>query len=755
MPSGHDTHSSRSPIRALFIFLMVAIVTGYAIFAGRMWDEINDAARAEMALVARLLIQATNEVFNHDQSMLQILGQRMAELDAVTYPERGRPLIDQMRRINASIAGFGLARTDGQLVLISGVPPGVPLPNLIEQPESAKSFRAVMETGQMQTGRTYHMDVLQRWVIPIRVAIKDGDGVIVQVMAAGIDIDAESATWNALELPEYLEVRVMRPDGHWQFVKPLEDHLKHHVYDNEVEPGLFEAISARRGTSADAQFVYNDRLYRAAYFDKWNLYGVVSLPRSHLIVELATKLAIPSLLFVVFLVVGAVIYSLANREQKRYEAKLVRQATYDSLTKLPNRLLAMDRLQQAILRAQRSQQSLAVIFVDLDHFKRINDGFGHLVGDELLTQCAERLRTTTRVADTVARLGGDEFLVILQSLLRTDDAEIVLKKIHAALDSPFKIGQREIFAHCSMGVALYPTDGSDPADLLKAADTALYKAKDSGRKTHCYFSQELNEGAERRVELEAALRHALANDELYPLFQPQFDLVTGWCTGAEILLRWQSKTLGAVSPAEFIPVAEESGLIGPMGEFVLVQACELLGAVTDLAPKGFRIAVNVSARQLRDRAYIGNLGDILRKHGRDPQEFDIEITESTLVEDPDQLVALHEHGFRLAVDDFGTGFSSLSYLGKFPISILKIDQSFVRDIETDKQDALLTLAIINIGRTFELDIVAEGIETEGQLAFLRQAGCRFGQGFHLGLPMSRDELLTMFGRERAMRAINP
>ncbi len=741
-----------SPIKALFAFLMFAIVIGFILFSGRMWYEVTSSAQSELEFVNRMLMQNTNEVFNHHQSMLRILGERLLELDAGNFPERGRTLIDQMHRINPALAGFGLARNDGQLVLVSSVESGSELPNLLTQAESAKSFEAVLKTGQMQTGRTYYMKLLNRWVIPIRVAIKDNNGAIPLVMAAGIDIDAEVTTWNALYLPKDFEVRVLRSGGYWQFVKPLSDEDKATVYASKVESSFFDMIVSQNIGAGQVTFDYGGRIYLATYIEQWGMYSIVSLPRTYLIRNLISKLTIPTLLLAVFVIVGLVFYTIVSRAQRQYLTNLIKQATLDSLTSLPNRVLAMDRLEQAIEYASRSGQAVAVIYLDLDNFKRINDGFGHLIGDELLTLCGMRLKETIRSGDTVARLGGDEFLLILPSLINSDASDMILRKIHIQLDIPFVVGQREIFAHCSMGVALYPEDGAEPSDLLKAADTALYKAKDSGRRTHCFYSQQMNEEAERRVVLEAALRYALDKNELYPVYQLQIDMVDMRCTGAEVLMRWNSEELGVVMPDEFIPVAEETGLITDIGEFVLVNVCQTLALLQEHVSADFHMAINVSARQLREAEFLEKTKSVLREYNRQTSELVMEITESTLVDHPEQLIAIHELGIKLAIDDFGTGFSSLSYLSKYPIDILKIDRAFVRDIESDIQDANLASAIINMGSSLGLTIIAEGIETEGQMEFLKQSGCRYGQGFYISKPVPLDMFMTVLQQPGVQRA---
>ncbi|HID48346.1 MAG TPA: EAL domain-containing protein, partial [Chromatiales bacterium] len=415
---------------------------------------------------------------------------------------------------------------------------------------------------------------------------------------------------------------------------------------------------------------------------------------------------------------------------------------------LPNRLLAMDRLDQALELARRERRSLAIAYVDLDHFKRVNDSFGHLVGDALLKQVATRLRKVLRGGDTVARLGGDEFLLILPEIDSVDAAEMVVSRVQRLFEQPFLIDPREIYSAVSIGIAMYPADGGDVEQLLRAADTALYRAKDSGRKTHCFYSEEMNREAERHMQLEAAFRHALENDELYLVYQPQVDLPTGRWTGCEALLRWNNPQLGMVPPVEFIPVAEETGLIRAVGNFVLREACRDLVRLQSAMNSPFRMSINLSAWQIRQPDLPAVVGGLLKEYGLEPETMEMEVTESTMVESGTQLQSLRELGLRIALDDFGTGFCSLGYLQRFPVNTLKIDRSFIRNIDSDDGGARLVEAVVNLGTSLQLDIVAEGIEDSIQLEFLRQIGCPTGQGYFFSQPLRIETLLQHGGHSR-------
>lgn len=439
-------------------------------------------------------------------------------------------------------------------------------------------------------------------------------------------------------------------------------------------------------------------------------------------------------------------------ERKASQAQVERLAFYDPVTELPNRSLFSDRVDQAVAGARRSGERVAVLFMDLDRFKEINDSLGHEAGDRMLREVGERLRACVRPSDTVARLGGDEFGLLLTQLGASRDAAVVAEKVLRAFTRPFRIDAHEVFSSPSIGIAVFPADGTDCDTLLKNADAAMYQAKE-GRNMYRFFTPELNATAVRRLELEGAIRRGLERGEFQVHYQPQVDLVTESIVGVEALARWRHPQRGLVPPAEFIPLAEETGLIVPLGEFVLAQACRDARLWSErylLAP---RVAVNVSARQFWHGDILRAVGSALGTSGLDPSRLELELTESVLMKDAERTVAslreLKALGVGLAIDDFGTGYSSLSYLKRFSIDALKIDRSFVRDIADDPDDAAIVTAIIAMARRLRLRVIAEGVEDEGQKRFLLENGCREGQGFHFARPMPLEELLGYLDRHGA------
>jgi diguanylate cyclase (GGDEF)-like protein len=440
-------------------------------------------------------------------------------------------------------------------------------------------------------------------------------------------------------------------------------------------------------------------------------------------------------------------------ERKQAERRIAHMAQTDALTGLPNRTLLTDRIGQAIANAHRRGGTMAVLFLDLDRFKNVNDSLGHAVGDLLLKAVAARLAACLRDGDTVGRLGGDEFIISLPEVADATEVAGVAARILGELARPFRVAAHELHTDCSVGVALYPADGDTPELLLRNADTAMYQAKESGRANCQFFSEQMTERVRRRLATETSLRRAIEQSEFTLHYQPLLDLADGRLRGAEALVRWPRPGQGLVSPAEFIPIAEDTGLIVALSEWVLREACSQARAWQEQHP-GFRIAVNLSARQFRQKDLARTIERILADTGLPPALLELELTEGVLMQHAEStvhtLARLKEIGVRLAIDDFGTGYSSLSYLKRFPIHTLKIDRSFVRDLHTDPDDAAIVTAIIAMAHSLNLKVTAEGVETVEQATFLRSLACDLVQGYYYGRPMPAAEFASRLGSERGV-----
>ncbi|MEW6762795.1 MAG: EAL domain-containing protein [Pseudomonadota bacterium] len=440
------------------------------------------------------------------------------------------------------------------------------------------------------------------------------------------------------------------------------------------------------------------------------------------------------------------------QRQKQAEEALLRMANHDALTGLPNRVLMQDRLGQAIMHAHRTRRQVAVMFIDLDRFKHVNDSLGHDAGDQLIVEIARRLSSSLRESDTVSRQGGDEFVVVLPDLAGEDDAAKVARKLLDNLFQPMMLRGQEVFPSGSIGIAMYPRDGEDSTTLLKCADSAMYGSKGQGGNHYSFYTAEMGEQAYEHLRMEGALQRALQRQEFLLHYQPVVDIGSGVVTGVEALLRWQPLDREMVSPAEFIPLAEETGLIVPIGDWVLETAMrqQVAWREADLPP--VRISVNLSARQFLGQDVAQRVGVLLKETGCDPAFLTLEITESVLMENPvaatETMGRLAAMGVQLAIDDFGTGYSSLASLKRFPIHSLKIDRSFVMDLTQDADDAAIVNAVIALAHSMKLNVIAEGVETQEQLAFLQQHGCDQMQGYCFSRPVAPQGIEAML-REKA------
>lgn len=446
-------------------------------------------------------------------------------------------------------------------------------------------------------------------------------------------------------------------------------------------------------------------------------------------------------------VTGAVMVFHDVSVARALSLQISHQAEHDFLTDLPNRMLLNDRLTQAIGLARRHGKQLAVLFLDLDRFKHVNDSLGHVIGDKLLRSMAGRLVTCVRSSDTVSRQGGDEFVLVLSEIEHADDAAASAQKILTALMAPHDVAHHDLHVTASIGVSIYPDDGRDAETLIKCADTAMYHAKDSGRNNYQFFKPDMNARAVERQWIEAGLRRALARHEFVLHYQPKINLETGVMTGAEALIRWMHPDRGLIYPTQFVPIAEDCGLIVPIGQWVLREACVQARAWIDAGRRPMTMAVNISAVEFRDRNFLENVCAVLKDSRLEPRYLELELTESSLMQHAESttfvLQVLKGMGVQIAIDDFGTGYSSLSYLRQFPIDVLKVDQSFVHEISADPVGTSIVCAVISMGKNLGHRVIAEGVETREQLAFLQAQRCGEGQGYYFSRPVGVEQFAKL------------
>ena len=446
-------------------------------------------------------------------------------------------------------------------------------------------------------------------------------------------------------------------------------------------------------------------------------------------------------------VIGAVIVFHDVSAARAMSLQMTYSAQHDLVTNLPNRLLLNDRISQAIALAHRQHRPIAVIFLDLDRFKYINDSLGHATGDKLLQSVSKRLLASVRRSDTVSRQGGDEFVILLSEITYPEDAAASAKKILLSLSAPHSIGNQDLHIDGSIGISVYPDDGEDAETLIQNADTAMYHVKETGRNNFQFFKVDMNLKAVERQSLEGSLRRALEREEFLLHYQPKVNLDTGEITGVEALVRWQQPDRGLVPPSQFVPVAEDCGLILPIGRWVLREACRQARSWQDAGLPPLPIAVNVSAVEFRDKGFVQSVRTILAETGLEARYLELELTEGVLMDDAESTASVLQElkmmGVHLAVDDFGTGYSSLSYLRHFPIDVLKIDQSFVHQITADPDDSTIVSAIINMGKSLKHLVVAEGIETQLQRAYLQTQQCAQGQGYLFSRPLAAAQFAQL------------
>jgi diguanylate cyclase (GGDEF)-like protein len=455
----------------------------------------------------------------------------------------------------------------------------------------------------------------------------------------------------------------------------------------------------------------------------------------------------------------AIVLSLRILQQRRrMEQRVSHMAFHDELTSLPNRMMLSARLDQALSRHRRAGSQLAILFLDVDRFKVINDSLGHETGDALLRHIADRLRAHSREGDTIARMGGDEFVVLIENSGNLQDVSARAQRLVEELASPYMLGINDYHITVSIGISIFPADGRDATTLLKSADVAMYRAKDTGRNNYQFYSAAMNVHTVERLELESDLRHALERHEFILHYQPKVEVSTGLITGLEALLRWVHPRRGLMSPMEFIPLAEETGLIASIGEWVLATACAQTKAWQDQGFSKLDVAVNLSARQFADPMLFSKLASIIRGSGLHPSSLELEITESLVMSQGANAVnvlqQLKSLGVRIAIDDFGTGYSSLAYLKSFPIDTIKVDRYFIRDIPANFGDKQITRALIAMARSLRLKVVAEGVETADQLKFLRKERCDLVQGYFLHRPLPEGEVAAVLQLNR-MRDDSP
>ncbi len=729
-------------IKTIALYLAALVTAGMLLLYWLVLPLVRKLVKSEQAareINAALLL--AKESAEHTSSELTAYIESIGKLALISVADRSGRILQANLKF-CEISGYSEQELLGQdhRILNSGAHP--------------KAFFVKMwET--IARGKVWHAEICNRsksgqlyWVDSAIVPLKDSNGKITRYLSVRIDITARKHKEQALQerLKESACLYAIRHD--MELALPL-DELCQNIIAHLKAAMQFPKMAV-------AVIEHDDKRFTSGKYRQDLTHGLQAQVMAN--GKVCCKLQVfyredrPFLLPEEQNLIDTIATDLGRwLEQMQAEQRIVQMATHDGLTGLPNRNLLQDRIAQALAHNRRSQEQAAVLFIDLDHFKVINDSLGHDVGDGLLQEVAVRLSATVRNEDTVARQGGDEFIVLLPNIAGAQDAEAVAQKILDALMQPYQISDKELHIGGSIGIALFPSDGEDVDTLLKNSDIAMYHAKESGRHNYQFFSSEMNKLATEKHSLGIDLRHTLERNELLLHFQPVIDMPGGRLTSMEVLLRWQHPRHGLILPSKFIPLAEETGMIIPIGEWVLRQACLQIKAWQSQGYDVPKLAVNISARQFRQKTLVADITRILAETGVEPRCLVLEITESMLVENIEETIkTLHQLsalGLEISIDDFGTGYSSLSYLKRYPINTLKIDQSFVRDIATDPNDAAIIGAIIAMAHSLKMGVLAEGVETEEQLDFLTRQGCGRFQGFYFDKPLPSAEIMSRLQRQ--------
>jgi len=746
--------------RAFYAFLAIGM-SGFIVLGFYNWDREVADARGNLLVLSDFLASATQAFFDDLGHGLQPLGQLLQRIDVINHPETARPYLEKFQDRYPQIGAMAVFDTYGRMLINTATRPGQPLPDFRKTPAYLTPFHAAMMSKSLYTiGRPEYGQVIHEWRFPFRYTMRSDTGEAIFMIQAAIPLESGIRFLRDMSLPEHSLVGILREDGLQQARWPVDDPAK--VYGKGLNGPLVRHIKAnpdqRKGNftgHSPWMFTQHQRLGGYSHLATLPMYAYVSIPYDYVWHKWWEHNSPVFGMFLVFMFIFGVIAFWVTVQERQHSEELMSQAMSDSLTGLANRAGAENLLEQQIRQAQRFDRPFTIMFFDLDRFKDINDSLGHGIGDQLLVEVGQRIRSILRQDDMLARLGGDEFLIILPGV-SLHAAEATARRIIDAFEKPFIVEKQRLKMSCSMGIALFPEHGTDWVTLLKHADTAMYEAKRLGRSGFACYEGGLGVRLEQRIKLEARLNDALAQEQFELHYQPIFDLKTGDIISAEALLRWKDHEGNAYQPADFIPIAEETGLILPLGEWVLKTAC---AQAKHWSEQGFDIivAVNLSTRQFLDPDLTEKVIKVLADHKLPPSQLELEITEGAAMLDPessvDVLGKLKEIGVRIAIDDFGTGYSSLSYLKRIPADTIKIDKSFVDGVADESDDRVIARSIIALANALDKHTVAEGIETNAQKSALLEIGCARGQGFLYSYPYPAPEFMQRLTRLRS-RASN-
>jgi diguanylate cyclase (GGDEF)-like protein len=791
---GGESGSSKSfitkswSIRAYLLTLVLAVaIPLVSLLSYNLYQDVERNTlqiNASSMEFAKITASDTEQFLGDSEKLVQRIAQR--PLVRLVDPENCDPLFAYLHDMNPAFAN---------IVVINKLGFGVcsAIPRKTENPKGVSRtewFQRAMREDKLVLSKPFVGPLTGKWVSVIALPLHDANGAIDGLLALPIDLVSFAPIVSNVTLQAGAQIDIINSDG---VVITRSVEPEKWIGKNIGGTPIVEAVIRNKvGQIESAGVDHIVRHYGFTTIPGTDWYAIAGIPRDVLysyarsyalhnaVTGLTMLLAVIALSYYFSRRIVKPIQVISNAAKDIAQGKLgtrvmvegpeeiievanqfnymldVRKdaverlshlAQYDVLTGLPNRVLFRDRLEQAMERSKRSETLVALMFIDLDRFKEINDTLGHFIGDRVLQEVAERLRLLLRGEDTIARIGGDEFTVVMESIHHISQINMMAQKIKDALSQPLLIDDREIFISASVGITVYPFDVDDIDELLKNADIAMYQAKKNGGNDHSFFVAEMNTHTSERLDIESRLRHALDKNQLILHYQPQVNIRSGHIVGVEALIRWHDEELVSIEPSSFIPLAEETGLIIPIGEWVLQTACAQNKAWQDAGCAPITMAVNFSPRQFRQMNLLESITRVLTETRLDPRYLELEITEGTIMHQAEKSIVvlekLHKMGVRISVDDFGTGYSSLSYLKRFPVHKLKIDQSFVRGINVDMNDVAIISAVIAMARSLNLMTIAEGVETAEQLAFLDSLQCGEYQGYYFAKPMPAEEIFRL------------
>ncbi len=748
------------------MLLTVSIVT-FSLFGYYHYQATLDKYKDKQLLQLELFASSVESLLKGQESLLEVVGHQLVEQNSFTRTAaiQTRPMLDKLLNIHPAIIGFGLTNPNGDYISVSSNLILEKLHNLKQDPLTRETFLEALNSDRMVIGRTYFMEAQDSLVIPIRKAIPNKNGVVQAVMTAGFNMNTSSVFRNDIHANEHNRVSLIRNDGYLTFSssedttikdyqKPADDLNKQALLDQIQQDYGWDTDQVKQLTRAINVVVDTQRLNELItlkYLPDYGLWATSSTDLSFIKRGFYSQFAFYC---IVFLIVQAAFYalfrSIANNEHETKE-RLLYQACHDHLTRLPNREYLRSNIQRWMC---GSSNPFTLMFIDIDNFKSVNDTHGHEFGDEVLKQISTRLNHFSGEGRLIVREASDEFIFIVN---RTDEETIkdLASELIQTLSKPYNVNDNQFLLSCSIGIAFYPMHGDNLDALLLSADIAMYQAKKQ-RNAYSLFNQEMQASHLHKMKVEQRLRLAIEKQTLFMAYQPQLN-INGKIYGVEALVRWEDEELGKVPPNEFVPVAESSGLMVRLGELIIEKSLEDMDLLTTHLATPIQMSINISVKQFLHAKFIERLMAAMDKYHLDCNRITLEITENLFIEDLEKFSPtcerLHALGFKISLDDFGTGYSSLSMLRTLPIDEVKIDKSFVDNIEHDKKALNMVKNIIAIGKNFEMKVLAEGVETQRQRDQLEACGCDLIQGYFYSKPLSFDQLVSFVKDNKEEKAI--